>query len=78
MLSPNYLLIGLSYDTDHGNFVWSDNTPNDYQAWDYNELEDGNGEYCVIYGLDNGAVWDTTWCWGIYNFVCKKSPIISL
>uniref|UniRef100_A0A914EGN1 C-type lectin domain-containing protein n=1 Tax=Acrobeloides nanus TaxID=290746 RepID=A0A914EGN1_9BILA len=61
---------------DNDTFVWTDNTPVDYQNWAAGEPNTASKGYCA-YMIYNNQAWYTMDCSANRDFVCKKSPNIN-
>nr|XP_055073387.1 macrophage mannose receptor 1-like [Misgurnus anguillicaudatus] len=74
-----------SLDSNSG-FVWSDQTPSDYENWSYGEPNNvNNNENCAEFGSNYGRMWNDRDCDTYMDWICQipigitpKSPPTSV
>ena len=66
------MLLGLTDQEEEGNFIWSDNTPFDYIAWEEDEPNNAGGnENCVHIRIPETLAWNDVPCSNEYAYMCK-------
>ncbi|KAI5626605.1 secretory phospholipase A2 receptor, partial [Silurus asotus] len=62
--------IGLSANSAHEGFSWSDGTALDYENWKSGKLSRRSGQYCVF--MSTTGAWSTGHCMDPHGYVCKR------
>ncbi|XP_073715685.1 macrophage mannose receptor 1 [Misgurnus anguillicaudatus] len=78
--------IGLTSLDSNSGFVWSDQTPSDYENWASGEPNNyKNNEHCAEYGSNSGRKWNDRDCEAFLDWICQipigitpKSPPTSV
>ena len=63
--------IGLNDQDEEGTFVWTDNTPVDFEQWNGNDPDGGDSDDCVVANYQDTQEWIDTKCSNDHDYVCK-------
>jgi len=73
-LSDEVTWIGLNDITTEGVYVWSDETPLDYQSWQQFQPGGGETQNCCYFTPSYGGVWGDTSCDTALRAACRGAP----